>query len=315
MGWIKRILVGLNPNAPMIKQDIYNVHFEKYLELKRDCDSFIREGKEGTGRCFDKIRDYLDDFGLENDADPVTQLESSFSELTKDILRGIIENRDAETKRLRVLNNSIQALINSYKPNGVSDYGKNSLRKNSGWDERDNLSTFILFFSDNEIDHVFRKLLKNKIFTEKIKIERFYVQNGEKTIIPNDFDPYALNEIVDLDPEENEIKKSSDFINIDGEKVPIESRSLSNENAIRYEHRDVDGFLIAEAIVEKKVRKSQIWVSTNGEARCEFLNEIVAWFQGAIDQEDCAICIPQAIEFVASKSSESEISLQLKQPI
>jgi hypothetical protein len=293
----------------MIKKDVYIESFERYLDTNRECLSML--GNDNFDGCFELLEEYINDLESKEGQNKIADFRGWYKRL-KEARQPSEDNKEINWEGVNkmefALRSEITRFLESLTPEDIHDYQKNSLRKRSNWDEKDNLISLILFFRDKEAaNKLFDKMLSEKEWIDIIRYERYYIKDGKKYILSDDYEPFISDE---------EFNSQSEGLDIDGNWYEIKVKPLKNLNAIRFLKRYGDG--VAEAIIEKMPKRGQVWISTNGhpKAKCELMNKIVDFFKEVIpDVDDYAICIPQTCDFKANSHSDDEFLFQLKQPV
>ncbi len=275
----------------MQRREPHIIHFQEFENVKRDCHRRLSLGDDGYNICFERLDDYLKLHGTETSKKDLVMFRSEFFEIQNQIRRDT-ESAEELNKRRRKLKYALLDFISSLKPTGYLNYEEGSLRRNSKWDERENLTVCLQFDRDfpyldklfslfelawtsfTTTKQYFIDAENNEIVIEiEFEKESYYIgtESGETVKLPEDF------ESVNFDKESHYIGTGS------GETVKLledfESGNFEKDNNAQVENKSPEikiGHWKDESVamrIRKNYLKTVPVVNESGEAEVGMVEE------------------------------------------
>ena len=172
------------------------------------------------------------------------------------------------------------------------------------WNFEENISLYFQFDRvDGSYTKIFSELISDPAWEQFIKRNWFLYTDSE---------PLGVKIPDTLEPDEEFFRDEPGF-------VKIEERPLLWIDAIRFEVKDEEQGVVAEAIVIKIEKDSQIWIHAIGEseAKSRFASALLRWFDEKLQGKGgFTIClnVPKGRGATIQPLSDNELEISIKQP-
>jgi hypothetical protein len=298
---------------------------ERWDKAKKKLDTSLKLNE--VEQAFYCLEEYFENSSQNNDEkkDELVLFMSQYESVTKKWLQiqitlsehDIVLNRIKEgllrlcklskppAENVQQVSTSLEPQISPYIPEqfeikdeSIIDYSTSAI--DYDWNFNENITFYFQFESGrSETTQIFTALIKDASWEQFIRKEKYLFTEEE---------PWGVKIPVTVEPDENE----PGFIK-------IEERPLLWIDAIRFEVKGEERDVVAEAIVIKKEKDSQIWIHAIGEvdAKSWFVSALLRWFDEKLkDKDRFTIClnVPNGRGAIIQPITDNEFEISVKQP-